>query len=96
MLKTEEIIEKEIFKLVMKYSKLWHESGKEHEALLFSHQKAIADEIMSLLSQQKEACREDVILKSDLARAIGHMQGCGHPDQYLEDKYPEFKEKSLS
>lgn len=36
----------------------------------------------------KEKEQEIIILLSDMHRAIGHMQGCGHPDKYLEKKYP--------
>lgn len=55
-----EKLEQEILKLVKKYSKLWWETGRQEEVLLFSHQKAVADEILKLLSQVKENTIEEI------------------------------------
>jgi hypothetical protein len=35
------------------------------------------------------AARE-LMYRTGLARAMGHMEGCGHPDRYLTSKFPEF------
>lgn len=35
---------------------------------------------------------EIINLKADIAYAIGHAQGCGHPIKYLEKRYPELKD----
>ena len=32
---------------------------------------------------------ETAILRSDLASALGHMEGCGHPYKYLTEKYKD-------
>lgn len=34
--------------------------------------------------------REIIKLRADIAAAMGHMQGCGHPYKYLQKRYPEF------
>ena len=35
----------------------------------------------------KEKEQEIIVLRSDIQRAIGRMQGLGHHDKYLEEKY---------
>lgn len=37
----------------------------------------------------KEKEQEIIVLRSDIQRAIGRMQGLGYPDPYLEKKYNE-------
>lgn len=39
-----------------------------------------------------EASQEAIILKADLAAAMGHMRGCGHEHPYLTKRYPMFNE----
>lgn len=38
--------------------------------------------------------KEIIILKSDIARAIGYCQGLGNSDKYLEKRYPELLPKN--
>ena len=35
----------------------------------------------------KEQEQEIIVLRSDIHRAIGFIQGLGHHDRYLEEKY---------
>lgn len=37
-----------------------------------------------------------VILEADIAYAIGHGKGCGHPITYLEKRYPELHKEKLN
>lgn len=39
--------------------------------------------------QVREKDKQIIILRSDLAYAIGGFQGLGHPSKYLEKRYPE-------
>lgn len=34
-------------------------------------------------------------LRADIAYAIGHARGCGHPIDYLEHNYPDLVRKRL-
>ncbi len=53
----------------------------------------LEEDLMRLFDAQlKESSHRNIIVLGDLARAIGHMQGCGHPDKYLESRYPEYQE----
>lgn len=63
----------------------------EQDITHFVYDKELSDEA-TVSGYVMRDYKEDMqaIYKGDIARAIGHMQGCGHPDQYLENKYPEF------
>jgi hypothetical protein len=40
--------------------------------------------------KKREASSQTVInLRADLAQAIGYSQGLGHPNKYLEKRYPD-------
>lgn len=41
----------------------------------------------------RENEREIIILRSDIHRAIGFIQGLGYHDKYLEKRYPELKQQ---
>lgn len=44
---------------------------------------------MTIIQKFQEVERENMILRSDLSRAIGRMRGLGWPDLFLERKYSE-------
>src|SRR5258708_3739045 len=67
-----------------KYRKQWL-TDKLQEV----ERKTRKEVFQSSQSTQEYLLKEKVILRSDLARAIGRMQGLGHSDAYLEKKYPE-------
>lgn len=53
--------------------------------------------IRSLLKEErKELENKIVMLKSDIAHAIGYCQGLGHPETYLEKQYPDLVGEKLS
>lgn len=43
----------------------------------------------AILARESAIREEAVILKANLAAAMGHMQGCGHPYEYLNKRYPD-------
>lgn len=85
--------EKEVLK--KESYKNWHpsvsynyeEPTKAKDNTILPPNKVVRDAINKKIIEKQK--REITILKSDIAYAIGHAQGCGHPVKYLEKKYPE-------
>lgn len=53
--------QKKVFALIQNAARLWYDSGEQHEALLFSQMKQVADDINKIYTDALSQVREETL-----------------------------------
>lgn len=73
---------------IEKFREMFLNTG-DQIASIDGYQEELEQFIDQLLGERD---REVINLRADIAYAIGHAEGCGHPIKYLEKRYLELKQ----